>query len=1158
MIFTPCRFRSSASTGSEPRDALRLLGGPVGLSTDGGEAKVGARGKMNPSALFIARPAATTLLTIGVALAGFFAFLRLPVAPLPQVDYPTITVSASMPGASPNTMAATVATPLERHLGIIADVIEMSSESSVGITRITLQFNLNRSLNGAARDVQAAINAARADLPTSLRQNPSYNKVNPAAAPVALLAMTSETLTRGQIYDAASGVIQQALSQIEGVGQVQLGGSSLPAVRVELNPLGLFKYGIGLEDVRAALASANAHSPKGAIEDGERRLQIYTNDKANHAEDYRGLVIAYRDGAAVRLSDVAEVEDSVENLYALGLANGKPAVIVILRRQPGANIIDTIDRVKAVLPQLEASIPSAIDVNLTLDRTITIRTSLHDVERTLVLAVLLVILVVFAFLRNLRATVIPVVAVSVSLVATFGAMYLMGYSLDNLSLMALTISTGFVVDDAIVVLENVTRHIEAGVPRMRAALQGAREVAFTVLSMTLSLVAVFVPILLMGGIEGRLFREFAVTLSVAIAISLAVSLTTTPMMCAYLLERQPDPHPICSPLAGEGIRRSKLYRAGERAFAMILDAYDRSLRRALQWPGLVMLGLLATLCFAVQLFINLPKGYMPGQDNGLVWGGVQADQSISFQSMKKKLAQFVDIIRQDPDVAEAAGFYSGGSFGYAFVMLKPLSERRASAEEVANRLRPKLDQIVGATLYLGADQDVRVVGQTENTRYQYTLLGEDTGELYEWAPKIAAALKNLPLLSNVDFDQQQAGREANLIIDRGTAARLGLTAGQIDNTLYDAFGQRQVSVVYKARNQYHVVMEVAPEFRQSPEILNQIYVSTGGGPVSGTQRTQPLSGTVVAKPPRTKSGSAASSAVQNTGEAARNAANNALANTGRGITSTGAAVSTAKETMVPLSAFTRFGAGNTPISVYHANLFAASTISFDLMPGVALGEATAAIDDRIARLGVPASIHGTFQGTAKAFQQELANEPLLIAAALLIVYIVLGVLYESYVHPITILSTLPSAGVGAALALIATGSEFNLMALLGVILLIGIVKKNAIMMIDFALDAERSLGLSSREAIYQACLKRFRPIIMTTMAAMLGAVPLAIGFGDGAELRRPLGITIVGGLLVSQLLSLYTTPVIYLYLDHLRVWVRRPWRIRQPQLADEGLPEPGE
>jgi len=941
--------------------------------------------------------------------------------------------------------------------------------------------------------------------------------------------------------------VQQALSQIEGVGQVQIGGSSLPAVRVELNPLALFKYGIGLEDVRAALASANAHSPKGAIEDSDRRLQIYTNDKANHAEDYRALVIAYRDGAAVRLSDVAEVEDSVENVRAIGLANGKPAVVVILRRQPGANIIDTVERVKAVLPQLEASIPRAIDIELILDRTTTIRSSLREVERTLVIAVCLVVLVVFAFLRSFRAALIPSVAVPVSLIGTFGVMYLLGYSLDNLSLMALTISTGFVVDDAIVVLENVTRHIEAGMPRMRAALQGAREVAFTVLSVTLALVAVFVPILLMGGIEGRLFREFAVTLSVTITISLFVSLTTTPMMCAYLLAPQRED--------GHG----GLYRAGEQAFAAILDVYDRSLRRALRWPGLVMLSLLATLGFAAHLFIVVPKGYMPEQDNGLIWGGIQADQNISFQLMKKKLAQFVEIMRQDSAIAKVTGFYGGGSsYGSAFVVLKPLSERVASAKEVADRLRPKLDQIAGASLYLGADQDVQVAGQTGNSGYQYSLLGEDGGELHEWAPKIAAALKRLPLLTEVNFDQQQGGLEANLIIDRATAARLGLTVGQIDNTLYDAFGQRQVSVIYKAQNQYRVVMEVAPEFRQSPEILNQIYVSTGGAPVSGTQRTQPLSGTVVAKPPPTRSGSAAASAVQNTGDVARNAATNALANAGRGITSTGSAVSTAKETMVPLSAFSRFGAGNTPIAVYHDNRFAAATISFNLAPGVSLGEATAAIDDRIARLGMPTSIHGTFQGTARAFQQSLGNEPFLIGAALLAVYIVLGVLYESYVHPITILSTLPSAGVGAALALIATGSEFNLMALLGVILLIGIVKKNAIMMIDFALDAERSLGLTSREAIYRACLKRFRPIIMTTMAAMFGAVPLAIGFGEGAELRRPLGITIVGGLLVSQLLTLYTTPVIYLYLDHLRLWARRPWRIRQPRLADEGLPEPGE
>ena len=1101
---------------------------------------------MNPSAPFIARPVTTTLLTIAVALTGFFAFMKLPVAPMPQVDYPTILVTASMPGASPNTMAATVATPLERHLGIIADVAGMTSESTVGITRITLQFGLNRSLDGAARDVQAAINAARADLPTSLRQNPSFYKVNTTNAPVAILAMTSETLTRGQIYDAASRVMQQGLSRIEGVGQVWIGGSSLPAVRVELNPLALFKYGIGLDDVRAALASANAHSPKGAIEDGDRHLQIYTNDKANHAEDYRPLVIAYRNGAPVRLSDVAEVEDSVENVRNIGLANGRPGVGIDIHRQPGANIIDTLERIKTALPRLEASIPRAIDVELIFDRTTTIRSSLREVELTLVISICLVVLVVFVFLRSLRAAVIASVAVPVSLIGAFGVMYLLGYSLDNLSLMALTISTGFVVDDAIVVLDNVARHIEAGTSRIKAALQGARGVAFTVLSMSLSLVAVFVPILLMSGIEGRLFREFAVTLSVAITISLLVSLTMTPMMCAHFLaERRED-------------RYSRLYRACEQTFAMILDVYGRSLRWALQWPGLVMFSLLATLCFAIQLFLNVPKGYLPEQDDGLIWGSIQADQGISFQMMRTKLAQFIEIVRQDPAVAKVAGWYGGGSYGSTFVVLKPLSERREAAEEVINRLQPKLDQIAGASLYLGADQDVQVTGQSGNSGYQYTLLGEDTGELYEWAPRVADALKHLPLLTDVNFDQRQGGPEANLIIDRASAARLGLTIGQIDNTLYDAFGQRQVSVIYKAQNQYHVVMEVAPEFRQSPEILNQFYVSIGGGAVSGTQRTQPLSGSVVTKASPAKSGSAAASGVQNAGDVARNAANNALATTGRSTTSTGSAVSTAKETMVPLSAFTSFGVGKTPITIYHDNLFAASTISFNLAPGVSLGEATAAVADRVARIGVPASIHGSFQGTARAFQQALANEPFLIGAALLAVYIVLGVLYESYVHPITILSTLPSAGVGAVLALIATNSEFNLMALLGVILLIGIVKKNAIMMIDFALDTERSLGLSPREAIYQACLKRFRPIIMTTMAAMFGAVPLAIGFGKGAELRRPLGLTIVGGLLVSQLLTLYTTPVIYLYLDQLRLRVGHPWRIRQPRLADQDVPKPGE
>ena len=1094
---------------------------------------------MNPSVPFIGRPVATTLLTIGIALAGFFAFLRLPVAPLPRVDYPTITVSASMPGASADTMAATVAAPLERHLGLIADVTEMTSRSSQGDTDITLQFGLNRSLDGAARDVQAATNAARADLPANLRQNPRYYKVNPADAPIAMLALTSKTLMPGQIYDAAATVMQQAFSQIKGVGRVEIRGSSLPAVRVELNPLALFKYGIGLEDVRAALASANARSPKGAIEDDERRLQIYVNDQVDHAEDYRQLLIVYRNGAPVRLTDVAEVKDSVENVRYQGLADGEPAVLVIIRRQPGANIIETVDRVKSVLPRLEAAIPSAIKVELNMDRTTTIRGSLHEVERTLVIAIALVVLVVFLFLRSLRATLIPAVAVPVSLIGTFGVMYLLGYSLNNLSLMALTIATGFVVDDAIVVLENITRHIEAGMSRMEAAVQGAREVGFTVLSMSLSLVAVFVPLLLMGGIEGRLFREFAMTMTAAIMTSLAISLTTTPMMCAYLLPQQHN--------QGHG----RLYRAGERAFYTILELYDRSLRRALQWPAFVMLSLLATVGGGVYLFNIVPKGFVPQQDNGLMWGGIKGDQSISFQLMEKKLARFVDIIGADPAVAHVDGFYYGGSYGEVFVVLKTLSEREVPAQQVAQRLQPKLDQIEGTEAYFGSVQDVRIGGRASKAQYQYTLHGEDNNELYEWAPKVEAALKTLPVLTDVNLDQARGALETDLIIDRVAAARLGLTVSQIDNALYDAFGQRQVSVIYKAQNQYHVVMEVAPEFSQSPEILQQIYVSTGGGAVSGTQGTQPLAGTVVAKPPPAKTGTVVASTAQIASNTARNAVNNALANTGRSPVSTGSAVSTSPEIMVPLSAVGHFTAGITPHAVDHQNLFAASTISFNLAPGVSLGAATAAISDNMARLGMPASIHATFEGTAKAFQQALANEPLLIGAALLAVYIVLGVLYESCVHPITILSTLPSAGVGAVLALVVTKTEFSLIALIGIILLIGIVKKNAIMMIDFALDAERSEGLSSREAIYQACLKRFRPIIMTTMAAMLGAVPLAIGFGEGSELRRPLGISIVGGLIVSQLLTLYTTPVIYLCLDRWRLRGQRHWRIRHPRFSSE-------
>jgi multidrug efflux pump len=1116
---------------------------------------------MNLSEPFIRRPIATTLLTIGVALAGAIAFFHLPVAPLPQVDFPTISVSATLPGASPEVVATSVATPLERHLGIIADVTEMTSQSTVGMAQITLQFGLDRDIDGAARDVQAAINAARADLPTSLRSNPTYRKQNPADAPIMIIALTSETLTQGQIYDAASSVLQQKFSQLSGIGQVNIGGSALPAVRVELNPNALYKYGIGLEDVRAALASANAHAPKGAIEGNGLLYQIYDNDQATRSEQYKSLIIAYRNGAPVRLSDVGEVIDSVENVRNAGLANGKPAVLVILYRQPGANIIDTVDQVKESLPQLKASISSDIDMTVTLDRSTTIRSSLHDVETSLMISVCLVILVVFLFLRSGRATLIPSVAVPVSLIGTFGVMYLAGYSLDNLSLMALTIATGFVVDDAIVVLENISRHIEDGMPRMQAALQGAGEVGFTVLSMSLSLVAVFTPIIFMGGIVGRLFREFAVTLSVAILVSLVISLTTTPMMCALFLK-----------VAHKGATRPGVFtRVTEGAFDRMQRGYDYALRGALAHPVMVMVSLFLVLCLNVALFAGLsPKwtgwvcrpvtgadcppfphlnyGFFPQEDTGVLVGGIQADQSISFQAMEKKLGEFIRIVRRDPAVANVVGFTGGRGTtngGFMFVTLKPLGERTDTADQILVRLAREVNKVPGASLFLQAAQDIRMGGRSSNAQYQYTLQSDDLESLYDWAPKITAALQQRPELTQVNSDQQINGLESDVAIDRTTASRLGINASMIDNTLYDAFGQRQVSTIYNPLNQYHVVMEVAPKYWQSPETLRDVYVSTSGGSVGGTQQTNAVAGTVVSK-------SATSTAAAIAQDTARNLANNQLAATGHGVASTGAAVSASQETMVPLAAFTHFAPGKTPLGINHQGLFVASTISYNLPPGGSLDAAIAAIQETMAQIGVPNSIHGTAQGTAKVFQESLASEPFLIAAALVAIYVVLGVLYESYIHPITILSTLPSAGVGAALALKITNSQFDIIALIGVILLIGIVKKNAIMMIDFALEAERTRNLSSREAIYQACLLRFRPIMMTTMAALFGAVPLAIGSGEGSELRHPLGISIIGGLIVSQMLTLFTTPVVYLYLDRFRLWASRGWHGADPHGTVEG------
>ena len=1083
---------------------------------------------MNPSSPFVRRPVATTLLTFGLVVAGVIAFFKLPVSPLPDVDIPTIAVQATLPGASPEDVATTVASPLERHLGQIADVTEMTSSSSLGSARINLQFGISRNINGAARDVQAAINAARADLPAALRTNPSYRKFNPAAAPILIYTLTSDTLTPAELYDAASTVLAQKLSQVEGVGEVSVSGGSLPAVRVELMPPALYKYGIGLEDVRAALGNANAHSPKGGIDVADQRYQIYSNDQATQATAYQSLVVAYRNGAAVRLTDVGEVSDSVENVRNLGLSNGKRAVMMIVSRQPGANIIDMVDHVKALMPQLRASVSPAIDVNLAVDRSVTIRASLRDVGITLVIAVILVILVVFAFLRSPRATLVPVVAVSVSLVATFAVMYLLGYSLNIFSLMALTVATGFVVDDAIVVLENITRYLDAGEPPFQAALNGAREVGFTVLSMSVSLVAVFVPILLMGGLVGRLFREFAVTITVAIVISLVVSLTTTPMMCAMLLRRE------------QGAAHGRIYRASEYVFEAVLNFYRWTLRVALRHPRTVMLVLGAVLGLNFYLYGVVPKGFVPQQDTGLLIGSIQADQSISFQLMQQKLTQFVDIVRSDPAVSTAVGFTGGGggpgagstNSGTVFVSLKPRNDRDLTAEQLITRLRGKLAAVAGATLFLQSVGDLGTGGRSGNAQYQYTLQGSTFEELNEWTPKIITALQTEATLTDVSGDQQNKGLRANVIIDRDTAARLGVTVSQIDNTLYDAFGQRQVSTIYVARNQYHVIMEVAPEYWQNPQTLRDVYVSTLGGAASGSQLTNAVAGTVVSSKLATSVSSVAASAV-------RNQATNAIGATGKNASSTGTAVSTSQETMIPLSSVVRFGQGDALLVVNHQGLLVANTVSFNLAPGVSLSAAVATIEATMSRIGAPATIHGSFAGAAKIFQESLSSEPYLVLAALATIYISLGMLYESYVHPLTILSTLPSAGVGAVLALMLFHTEFDIIAMIGVILLVGIVKKNAIMMIDFALDAERLRGLAPEEAIFEACLLRFRPIMMTTMASLLGAVPLIIGLGEGSEFRQPLGIAIAGGLFLSQILTLYTTPVVYLYLDRFRHWTRR-------------------
>src|SRR6266852_2140336 len=1017
---------------------------------------------MNISAPFIRRPVGTSLLAAALLMAGALAFNFLPVAPLPQVEFPVIQVGAGLPGASPETMASAVATPLERQFGRIAGINQMTSTSQLGSTSIVLQFDLNRNIDAAGRDVQAAINAARSQLPANLPGNPNYRKVNPADAPILILALTSDILTLPRMYDAADSILSQKLAQIEGVGQVFVGGGAKPAVRAEVNPTLLNKLGVGLDTVRTALGSANGNRPKGELAGPVNAWTIDANDQIFVADQYRRLIVSYNHGAPVRLGDVASVQDSVEDIRNVGLSSGKPAVLIIVSRQPGANIIATVDRVRAALPQLKASISPAIDVSVVLDRTTTVRASVHDIEFTLLISVILVILVVFAFLRTFRATLIPSVAVPLSLIGTFAVMYLLGYSLDNLSLMALAISTGVVVDDAIVVLENITRHIEEGVRPVPAAFQGAREIGFTVLSMSTSLVAVFIPILMMGGIVGRLFREFAVTLSIAIIVSLLVSLTVTPMMCAKFLR------------SADREKHGRIYRFSEKFFDTVLSLYSRSLKVVLRHQPLTLLITIATAALSFYLYIIVPKGFFPQQDTGRIQGSVQAAQDISFAAMKEKMTQFVTLIVKDPAVETVVGFAGGNTSanqGRMFITLKPLSERKISADQVIGRLRRKLAVVPGATLFMQSAQDLTIGGRQSQAQFQYTLQGESLEDLNHWSPLLLDKFRKLPELRDVNTDQQDKGLEATVIIARDTAARLGVSAADIDNALYDAFGQRQVSIMYRQLNQYHVVMEVAPEFARSPEALENIYVRASNG------------------------------------------------------------------IAVPLATFAHFGPSNTPLAVNHQGQYPSVTLSFNLAQNVSLGQATQVIDNAERSIGFPSTIKASFQGTAAAFQQSLANEPILILAALATVYIVLGVLYESYIHPITILSTLPSAGVGALLALLISKNQLDVIGLIGIILLIGIVKKNAIMMIDFALYTEREHGKSSTEAIREACLLRFRPIMMTTMAALLGGLPLALGTGTGSELRRPLGITIVGGLIVSQMQTLFTTPVVYIYIDRLRLWL---------------------